>query len=72
MAVKRGKLGCMLGLAENYALNSAGQQDAMVAAVHQLRPQGHDTRTEDGLLRLVCLGVASAGASLAEHSKDLL
>ena len=59
------------------SLNSAGQRVAMVAAMHQLRPQGHGTQTEDSLLCLfvclaACLDAAGEGAGLAEHGRDLL
>ena len=73
LAVKRCKHCCVHWLPEEYGLDSAGQRDALSVAVHQLRPQSHDTQTKGSCLRLLvcleaCLDAASEAATLIQHS----
>ena len=58
---------------DDVCLSSAGQRDALVAAVHQLPPQSHDMQVKGSLLRLLacpaaCLEAASKAATFAEHT----
>ena len=70
MAVKDASIAAWRVLTKLMSSNFAEQHDAMVAAVHQLRPQSHDKQTKGSLLRLLvylaaCLHVANKVATLA-------
>ena len=65
------------GLTNSMFFLTAGQHDAMKAAVHKRRPQHHDEGTKGSLLRLfhlfaACLNAASGAETLAEHDRGLL
>ena len=63
------------GLTPNVFLSSAGQRDAMMVAVHQLRSVCHDMQAMGLLCLLVylaaCLSTASEVTTLAEHNREL-
>ena len=63
------------GLTPNVFLSPAGQRDAMMVAVHQLRSVCHDMQAMGLLCLLVylaaCLSTASEVTTLAEHNREL-
>ena len=78
LVVRRCKHCCMQWLeADILSFNSAGQRDAIVAAVYQLLPQSHAAQTKNSLLRLLihlaaCLEAACVAATLAGHKRESL